>query len=327
MFWCVQPLQAYRLPDLNLIKSYLKEIGSLLYDEVDVVPFDKLCINMGTSNSMPEFMKPKNVGLMFFSMNPDKYMPYAQIDVVEFPEGAGGNQIIEKIFKGPLHYQLREALQYIQNSVIKEKIIKYPDRAEADRFYNYPYAAIEEALANAVYHKAYDVREPIEVRIEPDYMEIISHPGPDRSVTIEGLKEFKVSNRRYRNRRIREFLKELHLTEGRNTGFKKILNALEHNGSPQPEFETDEEHSYFITRIYIHDDFKASENEALNEALSENEKLIISMIKQNSDIKQKEIIENTTISRAQVQRIMKSLQERGVIAHENSKKIGKWIVK
>lgn len=182
-------------------------------------------------------------------------MPYSQIDVVEFPEGAGGDNIIEKTFKGPLHQQLRDSLQYIQNTVIKEKVVKYPDRAEADRFFNYPFAAIEEALANAVYHKGYDVREPIEVRIENGTIEIISHPGPDRSVTIEGLKNFKVTNRRYRNRRIGEFLKELHLTEGRNTGFKKILNALERNGSPKPEFETDDEHSYFISRFFIHEGF------------------------------------------------------------------------
>lgn len=37
---------------------------------------------------------------------------------------------------------------------------------EADCFFNYPYAAIEEALSNAVYHRAYEEREPIEVRIE-----------------------------------------------------------------------------------------------------------------------------------------------------------------
>ena len=86
-------------------------------------------------------------------------------------------------------------------------------------------------------------------------IEIISHPGPDRSVTIEGLKNYKVINRRYRNRRIGEFLNELHLTEGRNTGFKKILNALEKNGSLKPEFETDEEHSYFISRFFVREGF------------------------------------------------------------------------
>ena len=83
-----------------------------------------------------------------------------------------------------------------------------------------------EALSNAVYHRAYDEREPIEVRIENDRIEIVSFPGPDRSITLEGLKNYRVSNRRYRNRRIGDFLKELHLTEGRNTGFKKILDAL-----------------------------------------------------------------------------------------------------
>ena len=40
-------------------------------------------------------------------------------------------------------------------------MIKFPDRAEAERFFNYPYATIEESLCNAVYHKGYDVREPM----------------------------------------------------------------------------------------------------------------------------------------------------------------------
>lgn len=39
------------------------------------------------------------------------------------------------------------------------------------------YAAIEEALSNAVYHKGCDIREPIEVRILPDKIEIHS-PSP-----------------------------------------------------------------------------------------------------------------------------------------------------
>ena len=167
----------------------------------------------------------------------------------------GGDEIDEQTFRGPLDQQLRDALRYISNNYIQRKIIKYPDRAEADHIYNYPYAALEEALANAVYHKAYDVREPIEVRIEDDKIEIVSYPGPVYSVTREQLKDYRVSNRRYRNRRIGEFLKELHLTEGRNTGFKKILDAIKRNGSPLPEFETDKEHSYFISRIFVHPDF------------------------------------------------------------------------
>ena len=230
------------ISDLNitLIQSYLKEVKSSLYEKSKIEDFVEICRDMNIVSNLPEYVKPKNVGLMFFSMEPDKFFPYTQIDVVQFPEGLGGNDIIEQTFKGPIHQQLRDALQYIRNVIITEKVVKHPDRAEADRFFNYPYAAIEEALSNAVYHRAYDEREPIEVRVENDRIEIVSFPGPDRSVTMEGLKSYRVSNRRYRNRRIGDFLKELHLTEGRNTGFKKIVDALEVNGSPKPEFETDE---------------------------------------------------------------------------------------
>lgn len=245
------------MSDLNitLIQNYLKEIKSSLYEKAKTGDFVEVCQDMNIVSDLPEYTKPKNVGLMFFSMEPDKFFPYTQIDVVQFPSGLGGNDIIEKTFKGPIHQQLRDALQYIKNVIITEKVVKHPDRAKADRFFNFPYAAVEEALSNAVYHRAYDEREPIEVRVENDRIEIVSFPGPDRSVTIEGLKSFRVSNRRYRNRRIGDFLKELHLTEGRNTGFKKILDALEANGSPKPEFETDEDRSYFITRLFVHEAF------------------------------------------------------------------------
>lgn len=60
--------------------------------------------------------------------------------------------------------------------------------------YNYPYATLEEALANAVYHRGYDIREPIEGRVEKNMIEIVSFPGLDRSVMQEGLKRYKVSN-------------------------------------------------------------------------------------------------------------------------------------
>ena len=262
--------------NINLIRQYLSAVGSGMVKDLDSRPLEKICEDMGICNTMPEYRKPKNVGLMFFSDEPERFFPYAQIDVVAFPKGLGGDEIDEQTFRGPLDQQLRDALRYISNNYIQRKIIKYPDRAEADHIYNYPYAALEEALANAVYHKAYDVREPIEVRIEDDKIEIVSYPGPVYSVTREQLKDYRVSNRRYRNRRIGEFLKELHLTEGRNTGFKKILDAIKRNGSPLPEFETDKEHSYFISRIFVHPDFisgmeedkRIDETEVINDGIN-----------------------------------------------------------
>ncbi len=315
--------------NLTLIQSYLKEIGSSLYEESQHMDFAELCRDMNIVNTLPEYTKPKNVGLMFFSMEPHRFFPYAQIDVVQFPDDLGGDRIIEKVFRGPLHQQLREALQYIQNSVIQEQIVKVPERAEADHFFNYPYATVEESLCNAVYHKGYDVREPIEVRILPDRMELVSHPGADRSITEEGLRTYRVFNRRYRNRRIGEFLKEMHLTEGRNTGFLKILNALERNGSPKPIFETDPERLSFCTTLLIHPAFLNQNegiNEGINEELTEKEQMILKFIVSNPFASVSIMVKELEIPKASVERAIKRLKQNGFIIHDGPKKNGRWIV-
>ena len=114
------------LADLNitLIQNYLKEIGSSLYEKSKQGDFQELCSDMNIISTLPEYVKPKNVGLMFFSMEPEKYFPYTQIDIVQFPDGLGGNKIIENTFKGPLHQQLREALQFIKNSIVQKRLLK-----------------------------------------------------------------------------------------------------------------------------------------------------------------------------------------------------------
>ena len=319
------------ITDLNitLIQSYLKEVGSSLYEESKTMEFLDLCKSMNIVNTLPEYTKPKNVGLMFFCLDPERFFPYAQIDVVQFPDGLGGDTIIEKIFKGPLHQQLREALLYISNTIVQERVQKLPEIAEAKRFFNYPYEAIEEALANAVYHKGYNEREPIEVRVLPDRIEIVSHPGADRSITMDGLKNYRVFNRRYRNRRIGEFLKELHLTEGRNTGFGKILRALEKNGSPKPLFETDDERTSFAATLFIHPGFIAngidSGNNYGNEHQLDNAERILKIMKDTPQITIDQIVSDTGISKRTVSRIIKELKEKDMIRREGTKN-GTWIV-
>lgn len=147
---------------LPLIKTYLKEVGSTLYELADTMSFSELCRSMNIVDGPSEYTKPKNVGLLFFSPNPEAFFPFsAHIDVVELPDGEGGDRIYEHTFSGPLDAQLRDALRYLRNYVIKETIEKVPNQAESNRYFNYPYAALEEALANAVYHKGYGSPEPI----------------------------------------------------------------------------------------------------------------------------------------------------------------------
>ena len=238
---------------LRLMVEYLNEVGSALAVEDPANSADALGRQMQVVRGPQEAPLPVNVGLLFFNHEPRQFFPATQIDVVYFPTGAGGDQFEEKIFSGPLARITRDAISFIQRNYLKETVIKHPDRPEAERFWNFPLAAIEEAVVNAVYHRSYEIREPVEVRITHDDFAVLSFPGPDRSIRLSDLRAGKGIGRRYRNRRIGEFLKELDLTEGRSTGIRKILTAMERNGSPEPEFDTDDDRSYFLIRLPVHE--------------------------------------------------------------------------
>lgn len=163
-----------------------------------------------------------------------------------------------------------------------------------------------------------------------------NYPGLAKWINLEKFEAGKIRGRKYRNRRIGELFKEIDLSEKKGTGISKIIRELRQNGSPEPEFEMDNDRNYLNTIIYIRSGFEKTDvtsgmnknvsSEALNEALNKNELVIVNLIKNNPAIKQKDIVELTGISRSQVQRIMKSLQERNIIMHEDSKKTGRWII-
>lgn len=242
-----------QLEDLEagLIKDFLQKVGSKLFLEAEKLDFTTLCRQMQIVQGPDEYLKPLNIGLMMFNSNPERFFPCARIEIVDFHDDIGDN-FSENIFSGPIHVQLTEALRYIDAMFIVEEVRKKDNRMQTHRFYNYPYLAVKEALANAIYHKDYAQREPIEVSVRSDRIEILSFPGPMPPLKIEDLNRGTVRVRTYRNRRIGDYLKELHLTEGRCTGIPKIRRAMELNGSPPPLFQTDDEHGYFLTTLYMH---------------------------------------------------------------------------
>ena len=239
---------------MNLIVDYLHEVGSDLAVDAEDMSVSDIARNMQIAAGPTECFKPKNVGLMFFNPHPENFFRCAWIDVVDKPDPTGQG-MVEQTFRGPLHVQLRSALDYIRNRFLREKIFKYDDRPEAGRFWNYPYRAIEEALANAVYHKSYRIAEPITVTVTPTEMTISSLPGPERSITDADLTACRMIGLHYRNRRIGDFLKELDLVEGRNTGVPVIVNVMRENGSPMPVFSSPENRDWLSVTLPVNPHF------------------------------------------------------------------------
>ena len=83
--------------DLGLIRSYLKQVKSDLFQESAGMDFTRLCRQMNIVDGPDESVRPKNVGLMFFNEAPSRFFPQTQIDVVNFPEGAGADSFTERL--------------------------------------------------------------------------------------------------------------------------------------------------------------------------------------------------------------------------------------
>ena len=127
---------------------------------------------------------------------------------------------------------------------------------------------------NAIYHRSYEEREPVEVRITREELLVLSYPGADRSIRMDDFKKGQAVSRRYRNRRIGEFLKELDLAEARSTGVPKIFRAMRQNGSPEPIFESDEDRTWFRVRLPVHEraSLAATEHETEQDKSLKNKK-------------------------------------------------------
>ena len=239
-----------------LVRNFLSDIGSDLISAEAKISESEIYRNLRITMPLNGHTAPKNIALLFFTADPEIYFPGARIEIVEFGDDQGGNDIVEKVIRGPIPSQVREALQRL-NSIQTTLIRKIPGQAEVRKTVSFPYEAMEEALVNAVYHRSYEgVQEPTKIYLYPDRMEIISYPGPVPGIELKHFEDGQtlppVPNR---NRRIGEFLKDLGIAEGRGTGIPKIIRKMNENGSPKPKFDFDAERTYFRVTLPAHPQF------------------------------------------------------------------------
>jgi ATP-dependent DNA helicase RecG len=95
--------QSAHVDDLSkpLMQAFLLEVGSALAEDAPGLSVEVLARQMNVAGGPTESTWPKNVGLLFFNETPERFFPAVQIDVVWFPEGAGGDRFEEKNLQRP----------------------------------------------------------------------------------------------------------------------------------------------------------------------------------------------------------------------------------
>lgn len=320
-----------------LLHDFLVKVKSSLANISLTNHMEDVLKQMDLLEPAPEGFRIKNIAAMMFSERPDRFFKQAEVNIVLFPEGreSNPNNLIEvEPIRGSVPTMIRDTLSYLRTNVIKKKIVKPTDREESITFFNYPYQALEEAVVNSLYHRDWTIREPVEITIEPERISILSFSGPNHTIPMEAVRLGKsLRSRRYRNRRLGEFLKELDLTEGRATGIPTIQNVLRDNGSPQATIETDEGRTYFLIDIPCHPKFATGKvflntNDVKEDVkkLSDTQKFILSEMKQNPFITTTELAQKSGIGFRTLQRHISSLQAFGILFREGGRKSGHWVI-
>ena len=330
------------LQDLSavLIQDYLRRVKSRLSSAFTKLSVDEVLEQLDLYVGPEEQRYLKNVAAMMFCETPERFFPYTAVDIVIYPNGAvqdPDNLIEVPRITGSVYQMIRATLDYLRLNVIKERIHKKRDRAEAVRYFNYPYQAIEEAVVNALYHRDYQQREPVEISVEPHEISILSYAGPDRSISEDAIKAAeRLRARRYRNRRLGDFLKELKLSEGRATGIPTIQKELQKNGSAPARIETDVDRSYFLISIPCHPDFiedtlandqmNGTVNGTVKSKLERRLEGIIRQIRIRPEVTADELSHSMGVSYRTIRRDLKRLSEDKLIARVGSDKAGRWMV-
>ena len=134
-----------------------------------------------------------------------------------------------------------------------------------------------------------------------------------------------------------DFFKELDITEGKSTGVPTIVGAMKENGSPQVKFEFDEERTWFMVTVPVHEWFLEDDTEndiengiekmlQLPLVLTDRQFKIVGMIEKNDRVTTEEMMARCKVSLSTINRDISQLKKSGVLIRVGGDKGGYWMI-
>ncbi|BDR57788.1 ATP-binding protein [Xylocopilactobacillus apicola] len=250
---------------------------------------------LGFLNSEQNFT---NTALLMSDQNPFsvKMAVFYGTNVMEFKD--------RKEVSGSLLRQLDVALEYMDlNNSVRMVITGKPQR---DEYPSYPVAAIRETFINAISHRSYFSKSPVQVEFFDDRMSVMS-PGP----IPDGL-EIKAiidGQTRPRNPNVVSILHRLGYIENHGTGMRRILSSYEQENVTPEIIATEDFVKITLPNLnYV--------QELVDPMLYKNDNpkiKIIEYLSEHENVTRSEVENLLQVSRSQAGNYLKKLLENNVI--------------
>ena len=234
-------------------------------------------------------------------------------------------------YDGPLWEQVDNAFKFVLRNIRLGSKLEGVYRQD---IYELPPDSIRELIVNAVMNCSYIQNSRIQVAIYDDRLEITSPGGLLPGVTIDLMKE---GFSKIRNRSLANAFAYMNLVEAWGSGIPKLMNAMKIYGLKEPEFVDMEvafrinlyrsqfDANNAIDGIDGTDGVKNGVGLALNKEGDTVQKLL-NMIAENPTATQAWYAEGLGVSKRTVSRMFASLQERGILVQNGTRRKAHWTI-
>lgn len=231
------------------------------------------------------------------------------IDIVKFGENIS---IIQKriTFENTSVLGIYEKALSVFRDYYQYEVIQGADRKMVEKI---PEAAFREAIANALIHRVWDVDSQIRVSMYDDKIEVVSPGGLPSGITEDEYLSDKLSV--LRNRNLANVFYRLGFVEIFGTGITRIKQVYS-EASVKPSFEVSENAIQIVLPMY---------EESTN--LTEDEKVVYKLLSKNMLKSMSEIAPYISFGKSKTTKLLKDMEQKGVIAIEGKGKGTKYRIK
>lgn len=183
--------------------------------------------------------------------------------------------------------------------------------------------AIREAVTNMIIHSDLMLNGVLKVE-KYDNRFVLTNPGLLK-LPIEQI--YRGGESKARNQRMQNMFRMIGYGENLGSGFPLILNAWNEKHWLKPELLEQSELMQVKLTLHIQNEpINKPINEPINVSLTERQKAILSLLKQNPSYSRDELAKKTGLSLATIKREITILRKNGYIDRDGSNKNGQWLI-
>lgn len=278
---------------------------------INSLAFQRLLVQQGLLQAKGKNYIPAGYGMLLFGKSPRAVMPQAGLlGTIHYPDGS------EEVrdFDGPMVLVPEQAMQWL-----KDKLPNPIDRSGAqrkdiaDKFYE----LVRESIVNALVHRDYDIAgAKCQLVVTPDTIVIMSPGAPVEPITLAQLQSFKAPMLS-RNPLLHYVFAKMKLAEERGLGLKSMLTLATEAELPLPTYSWN---APYLTLTL----FRSSSGvvrrlpPAILSQLNDDEQTSWEFISGKQIITSAELKMSFSFDERKAQRILKKLQDAGLLRRAGS---------